>query len=359
MTWLAEVWWQGTLLGVVSGAAMIALARRPNESANSSASMANLAPPPNPWADFAAQLQELLHALLPVWRGHIGLARGQAQEAIDDLVVRFVGINDKIGSAIAHAGGNSDNDAVSYIATAESRLVAIVASLEQALSSRSTLLTELSGLSKINTDLKKMATEVAAIANQTNLLALNAAIEAARAGEAGRGFAVVADEVRKLSDMSGTTGKDIQAKVDSVNQVIQSSLSLAERMTSEEEAIISQARGVISEVLEGFNQLSATLSNNMEHLQEESRAVGEDVQQVLVNLQFQDRVSQILDHLQQDIDKLDKSLRIDTATPPPLPAKAEWLKALESTYTTMEQKHVHGTGSATTAAKPSSGIDFF
>jgi methyl-accepting chemotaxis protein len=208
-----------------------------------------------------------------------------------------------------------------------------------------------------------MAEEVGNIASQTNLLALNAAIEAARAGETGRGFAVVADEVRKLSTLSGDTGKKIVMMVTNVSEAIASTLHTSELYAEQDEKMALTSSDVIESVLARLQGAADNLSHSTDALLAESRHIGGEIAEVLVALQFQDRVSQVLSHVTNDLGKLQQRLSSErealTQGRPCQPLDSDsWLADLAQTYTMREQNAVHSGGKQINAQQDSD-ITFF
>ncbi|HYE38110.1 methyl-accepting chemotaxis protein [Methylocaldum sp.] len=309
-------------------------------------------------------LDQLCTAVLPVWSGQIEMGRSQMEEAIVTLSGRFADIVHNLETAVDASqetaqdiGGQTGNSGmVSLLAQSQNELNSVIASLKTALDMRRMAMQEILQLSHFTEELKQMAAEVANVAGQTNLLALNAAIEAARAGEAGRGFAVVADEVRKLSTLSGETGKRISERVNVINEAITSALELSEKSANQDAKLLTDSETAINRVLDQFSSAGGALNQSAKILQGESVEIRNEISDILVSLQFQDRVSQILGHVRNDLEKL--HAHISEATGRETIEATLWLKELAQTYTTEEQRrHHHGAPSA--KAAQSADITFF
>lgn len=315
-------------------------------------------------------LEQVCTEAVPIWSKQIETSRVQTEDAIMALSSRFAGIYSKLESAVivsqsaagdmsGHAGGG----ALAVLEQSRAELNSVIDSLKASQQSRNEMLAQVRHLTDYTSELRKMATEVAEIASRTNLLALNAAIEAARAGEAGRGFAVVADEVRKLSSLSSDTGKNMSNKVDIINNAIASVFKIAEDNSDKDSKSVAESESTIQSVTDRFHSVTSRLAESSELLQKESSGISKEISDVLVSLQFQDRVSQILSHVRKNMDSLYQHLlqnREDRANSTEYSRTInaqEWLAEMELTYATQEQRQNHG--GVKSAAPVKQEITFF
>ncbi|WP_122745378.1 methyl-accepting chemotaxis protein [Pseudomonas viridiflava] len=313
-----------------------------------------------------AQLNEVLLGAMPIWAKQVESSRQQTETAIVELTSRFTGISERLQETVqasqqaaGELDGQNADGALKVLAQSDSELSQVIDSLKATQASRDETLTQVRSLTAYTGELRTMATDVAAIAAQTNLLALNAAIEAARAGEAGRGFAVVADAVRSLSSKSSETGQQMSAKVDIINNAITQLVQAASSGADQDSHSVAESEQSIQHVLQRFQSITGRLAESADLLKQESYGIRDEMTEVLVSLQFQDRVSQILTHVRDNIDSLHTHLQQSSQSPDEAVAinAREWLARMESTYATDEQRRTHRGESA--AQQNSQEITFF
>ena len=169
------------------------------------------------------------------------------------------------------------------LVVAQESLLTLNNKVEDFVTSENELADELLSLKSDANQVKEVLNIIKDIAEQTNLLALNAAIEAARAGEHGRGFAVVADEVRKLAERTQKSLTEIDI---SVSTIVQSINDVSEKMVQN-----TQNVEVLSEIANSVNSEISTTSNSMKvsteasnKTKEDSEKMSESIREIISNI---------------------------------------------------------------------------
>ncbi len=225
--------------------------------------------------------------------GAQALAQGTTEQAsaLEELAVTINEINNHVANTAENAKQTSD------------QALATVTELEAGKKQMMHMITAMNQINNSSSEISKIIKTIEDIAFQTNILSLNAAVEAARAGYEGRGFAVVADEVRNLASKSAEASHDTSSLIKATIQSVQEGTDIANQTAESLDRVVlsykessklvqdiskasQEQASAISQVTQGIDQISSVVHTNSA-TSEESAAASEELSnqaQLLRNL---------------------------------------------------------------------------
>ncbi len=199
----------------------------------------------------------------------------QLSEQQINLSHTIINASNQITQSLQNIVSNTDsvhqvnNEHLSFVKLSASELSKLVEQVRLINEMLGSFSKTIAGLKENSENIRSILKMVEEFSDQTNLLALNAAIEAARAGEAGRGFAVVADEVRTLSVKVSDATRQISDFITQMNELVNETNKESQQLISHS----NNAQTAINDTSEGFGKMLNEFEHNQQQLQQIANAV--------------------------------------------------------------------------------------
>jgi methyl-accepting chemotaxis protein len=253
-------------------------------------------------------------------RTEIERTRELVREAVAKLGGSFDTLNRKsrdqsevVSRMLDRSGDERGMDVSRFAQHASQQMEQLVDALEAVSGQSTTTVTHIDAMAEHLDGIFALLEDVKSIADQTNLLALNAAIEAARAGEAGRGFAVVADEVRNLSERSTAFNDQIRRLAHSSKDAIARVRETVSTMASRDLDRARDVRAEAASMLERVEDINRGLGQGMRQIAACGSSIDNSVAEAVRSLQFEDIATQALTAATVHLERLSAINREATA----------------------------------------------